>query len=94
MFGRHAFRKHRPRQKRRGVLNASFWDVMSTGLASYSEDAVKRSRGPLRRRVFDLFDNEEFNTAITYGPNDARKVRTRFHLAQEVFEGVLGAHTH
>ena len=94
LFGRHAFRKHRPRQKRRGVLNASFWDVMSTGLSNYPEDAVKRSHGSLRRRVFDLFDNEEFNIAITYGPNDARKVRTRFHLAQEVFEEVLGAHTH
>ncbi len=94
LFGRHAFRKHRPRQKRRGVLNASFWDVMSTGLSRHPGDAVKRSHGPLRRRVFDLFDDEEFNDAITYGPNDARKVKTRFRLTQEVFEEVLGAHAH
>ena len=94
LFGRNAFRKHGPRQRRRGVLNASFWDVMSTGLSRYPKPAVERCHDPLRRRVFGLFNNEEFNIAITYGPNDARKVRTRFRLAQEVFEGVLGAHTH
>lgn len=32
LFERHAFRKHEPDQARRGVLNASSWDVMSTGL--------------------------------------------------------------
>ena len=94
LFDRHAFRKHEPGQERRGVLNASFWDVMSTGLSCYPEDTVGRRREPLRHEIFRLFNNEEFNIAITYGPNDARKVRTRFRLAQEVFEGVLGANTH
>ena len=94
LFDRHAFRKHEPGQERRGVLNASFWDVMSTGLSRYPEDAVKGCRKPLRQEIIGLLDDEEFNTAITYGPNDAKKVRTRFRLAQEVFEEVLGAHTH
>ena len=94
LFKRHAFRKHQPRQKRRGVLNASFWDVMSTGLSRHAQDTVKERSALLRREIFRLLADEEFNIAITYGPNDARKVRTRFRLAQEVFEGVLGAHTH
>ena len=94
LFGRHAFRKHEPGQTRRGVLNASFWDVMSTGLSRYAENTVKRRREPLRRGILGLFGNEEFNIAITYGPNDAKKVRTRFRLAQNVFQEVLGAHTH
>ena len=94
LFKHHAFRKHQPRQKRRGVLNASFWDVMSTGLSRHAQDTVKECSALLRRELFRLLADEEFNIAITYGPNDARKVRTRFRLAQEVFEGVLGAHTH
>lgn len=94
LFDRHAFRKHEPEQERRGVLNASFWDVMSTGLSRYPEDIVEKCREPLRHGIFCLFNDEEFNIAITYGPNGARKVKTRFRLAREVFEGVLNARTH
>ena len=94
LFDRHAFRKHEPGQERRGVLNASFWDVMSTGLSRHAEDIVAGRSELLRQGIFHLLSDEEFNVAITYGPNDARKVRTRFRLAQEVFEEVLGAHTH
>ena len=93
LFDRHAFRKHEPGQERRGVINASFWDVMSTGLSRYAEDQVESCYEPLRREVFRLFGNEDFNIAITYGPNGAKKVRTRFRLAQGVFQEVLGAHT-
>ena len=54
------------------MLNASLWDVMSTGLSRCSE--------PNR------------NTAITYGPNDTRKVRYRFRAATAAFEEILGVH--
>ena len=93
LFDRHAFRKHEPGQERRGVINASFWDVMSTGLSRYAEDKIQKSRTPLRREIFRLFHDEDFNIAITYGPNGARKVRTRFRLTHDVFQEVLGADT-
>ena len=93
LFDRHAFRKHDPGQERRSVLNASFWDVMSTGLSRYAEDHVEAWNEHLRKAIYGLLEDEKFNIAITYGPNDARKVRTRFRLAQKVFEEVLGAHT-
>ena len=92
LFHRHAFRKHEPEQARRGVLNASLWDVMSTGLSRHAQDTVEERSERLRARVFRLLANEKFNSAITYGPNGAKKVRARFRLAQEVFEEVLGAH--
>lgn len=94
LFGRHAFRKHEPGQERRGIINASFWDVMSTGLSRHAEGTVEERSELLRENIFRLLADEEFNIAITYGPNDARKVRTRFRLTQEVFEEVLGAHAH
>ena len=94
LFGRHAFRKHEPGQEWRGIINASFWDVMSTGLSRHAEDTVEERSALLRENIFRLLADEEFNIAITYGPNDASKVRTRFRLTQEVFEEVLGAHAH
>ena len=93
LLGRHAFRKHEPGQKRRGVLNASLWDVMSTGLSRYDQDLVQARAEPLRHAFYDLLKNDDFNTAITYGPNDAKKVETRFRLARTVFEEHLGACT-
>ncbi len=92
LFQHQAFRKHEPQQARRGVLNASFWDVISTGLSRHAQDEVEERSERIRESVFRLLANKEFNDAITYGPNDANKVRTRFRLAREVFEEVLGAH--
>ena len=86
LFDKQAFRKHESGQERRGVLNASFWDVMSTGLSHYAEDQVDACAAHLRRAVYRLLADEEFNIAITYGPNDARKVRRRFKMAKEMFE--------
>ena len=50
---------------------------MSTGLSHHDEETVERHSVPLRQEIFRLLANEEFNTAITYGPNGAKKVKTR-----------------
>ena len=93
LFGRHAFRKHARGQERRSVLNASLWDVMSTGLSRYSREQVDASADALREAFHDLLDDEEFNIAITYGPNDPRKVRHRFSAAHGMMQEVLDAPT-
>ena len=93
LFGQHAFRKHEPNQERRSVLNASFWDTMSTGLSHYTEDRVKACAEPLRQAIYGLFRDETFNQAITYSPNNTNKVQCRFQMTQKIFEEVLGAHT-
>lgn len=92
LFGWHAFRKHLPGQERRGVLNASFWDVMSTGLSYYTEEHVESFLEPLRRATYALLDDGKFNTAITYGPNGAGRVRERFAATRKMFEEILGAY--
>ena len=93
LFGKHAFRKHVPSQNSRSVLNASLWDVMSTGLSRYSEDHIKRDSAPLLDAFYGLLANEEFNTAITYATNDLKRVRARFEMTEEMFREVLGAQT-
>lgn len=93
VFGRHAFRKHSKRQGKRGVLNASLWDVMSTGLSHYPEKMVEAHANALRNAFYPLMDDEEFVSSITYGPSGTRKVRHRFHIAGEMFKEVFGAHS-
>ena len=93
LFGRHAFRKHglNADRERRSVLNASFWDAMSTGLSRYPKEVVCAQAEPVREAVQGLLRDEKFNTAITYGPNDASKVRLRFQMSRHAFDEVLGA---
>ncbi len=43
VFGKHAFRKHSQGQDERSVLNASLWDVMTTGLSRHNERAVRNA---------------------------------------------------
>lgn len=92
LFSKNAFRKHSPEQDWRGIINASLWDVMSTGLSHYAENKVEACAVPLRNAFFKLLEDDEFNAAITYGPNDPRKVRYRFEAARQMFQEVLGAH--
>ena len=93
LFGRHAFRKHIPEQDRRGVLNASLWDVMSTGLSHYTVDQIESCRADVRSAFYSLLEGGDYNDAITYGTSDTRKVKYRFEATRKVLEDVLGAHT-
>ena len=93
LFERHTFRKHTRDQERRGVLNASLWDVMSTGLSRYATRQVEAQAEPFREAYYALLEDESFNTAITYGPNDPRKVNHRFEAAGNMIKEVLGAPT-
>ena len=92
LFGRHAFRKHEQGQENRNVLNASLWDVMSTGLSRYSQLTVEEHSTTVRERFYGLLNDEEFIGSITYSTNDLKKVTYRFTRAKAMFEDVFGAH--
>jgi len=91
VFGEHSFRKHRPNQERRGVLNASLWDVMSTGLSNIPEKAVLERKDKLVSRFYALMDNKPFIQSITYGPNSAKQVRHRFEVMRRTLAEVFDA---
>ena len=90
VFGRQAFRKHFPNQEKRNVINASIWDVMSTGLARYDENTIKDRAHALQEAFFELLQNPTFDDAITYGTNQWRKVRRRFTESEKMFREVFG----
>lgn len=91
VFGRHAFRKHRKDDQPRSVLNASLFDVMAQGLADRDEEVVKERAEALRQAFYLLMTHERFIKAITYGPNTANEVRTRFEIAQRMMAEVFDA---
>ncbi len=91
LFGKHAFRKHTCDQDSRSVLNASLWDVMSTGLSRYDKSIVEHYSDSLREAFYRLMEDEKFVGAITYGPNDPKKVAYRFSAVRTVFREVIGA---
>lgn len=77
-------------QDRRSVINASLWDVMSTGLCGHSEDAVAAKADDLRLGVWGLLEDDKFNASITYGTNDTERVVHRFVQSTAVLEEILG----
>lgn len=91
VFGEHSFRKHRPGQERRGVLNASLWDVMSTGLSGRQEDTVLEHKDALLSHFYALMGDEPFIRSITYGVNSANQVRHRFAVMQRTLAEVFDA---
>ena len=92
LFGRYAYRKHTAeRQGPRGIINASLWDVMTTGLSRYDESQVNSNEARLLTRFYQLLNDPEFNDAITLGTNQANRVKCRFQMANQMFREVFGA---
>jgi hypothetical protein len=91
VFGMHAFRKFTAGQTSRSVLNASLWDVMSTGLSQYSETVVEGRANQVRDAISTLMNDNSFREAISYSTNDARAVLKRFKLASKALREVLDA---
>jgi hypothetical protein len=91
VFGEHSFRKHQRGQQRRGVVNASLWDVMSTGLSTFSRDAVLSRREALLDHFYALMDDMSFIRSITYGTNNAKEVRYRFDTMRRVLAEIFDA---
>ena len=91
LFGRHAFRKHTPAQQNRSVINASLWDVMSTGLSRYETPIVEERERAFKRVFYGLMSDETFLDAITYSPNQPKKVKCRFSIMQKSLREVVGA---
>ena len=90
LFDQHSFRKSLRSQERRSVINASLWDVMATGLCRHSEEAVAAKADDLRLALWELLEDEDFNTSITYATNDTNRVMHRFARSTEVLEEILG----
>ncbi len=78
LFGQHSFRKFIQMEQNRSVLNASLWDVLSTAFIPYFDHDIDAKHDQIFTAVRDLFQESEFNSAITISTNDTKKVTYRF----------------
>ena len=92
VFGEHAFRKQQVGRARRSVLNASLWDVLSTGLSRYGSDTIEAHSEDILAAFLDLLTNEDFRSSITYSTNHAVTVRKRFEMSKSMLMEVIGAY--
>jgi hypothetical protein len=90
VYGKHAFRKHASQYNSRSVINASLWDVMSTGLSNYSESLVEVNKEKLQQSLYRLFKDNTFSSAISLGTNQVSRVQERFKLADQMIKETLG----
>lgn len=84
------FNKNPFRKSLNSVLNASLWDVMSTGFSYYFPSAIRAHKSDLVKRIHDLISDDEFKAAITDDTNQTKQVKKRFDLAYLALEDVLG----
>jgi hypothetical protein len=92
VFKAHAFRKHLGPFQSRSVINASLWDVLSTGLSRYPQSLVESRADALRQAFYALMGDDEFVKSITYASNDLRRVRHRFAAMEATLSEVFSAH--
>ncbi len=90
LFDRHSFRKHEPYQDNRNVINASLWDVMSTGLSRYARHQVEEHSEAVKSGFYRLLGDDEFVYSITYGTNGVKQVRQRFEMTTDMLRDVFG----
>ena len=90
VFGRHAFRKRQRNQEHRSVINASLWDVMTTGLSQIDPHIVSTHADALQEGFYRLMEDEDFIASVTYGTNATQRVTARFGIAQGLFKEVFG----
>jgi hypothetical protein len=88
-FGKHAFRKHVPGQSSRSVINASLWDVMSTGLSRVPDTVLKARKPELQEAMFSLMKDDDFVRSITYSVNSNRPVAHRFETARKMIRDIF-----
>ena len=93
LFRKHAFRKHARGQDTRSVINASLWDVMSTGLSHYPEHLVEARAEKLKKAFYLLLQDGSFIESITLGTNQVNRVKYRFSQTTEMFKEVFGDHS-
>lgn len=91
LFSKHTFRKHCQKQHKRGVINASLWDVMTVGLAKYSDEQVKLHADDFRRYFYALLKDDSFINSISISTNNSSKVNYRFNATQQMLKEVFHA---
>lgn len=92
VFGPDAFRKrYRPSDHRKPINKALFecWSVALDALSDEAIAALSQRREALRSAFVALMNTREFDTAISQGTGDTRKVQLRFSAVERIIQETL-----
>jgi hypothetical protein len=87
IFGNDAFRKRYHKDDSRNVLSKSIFDTLSVNIAKLSDEEQKsliRHKEAFINKMIELFNNSEFNKAITTGTAKRNAVKCRFEEVKKI----------
>lgn len=92
LFGEHAFRKTLTAPENtwgRSVINVALFDIFSVLFAQFPEELVIAKGAQVTAVIRELFNNVNFNDAISRSTNSTRNVRFRFGYAREKLSSII-----
>ena len=95
LFGSDAFRKRYLKDGKRSLLNKALFEALSVNLAmmpGHDIGILVRKRELLHDQFIALCNDREFDSAISQGTSDPRKVGLRFGRIADLLRGVIDAH--
>lgn len=95
IFGKHAFRKLYEDQKFRSPLNKAIFEIWVVALSSLSDTELQEAiveKHRIKQRFSHLLTTDSrFNSAVSIGTGDPKKVRYRFSKVSTLLREVLDA---
>jgi len=92
IFGDLAFRKQKRGSSRRYPINRALFEVWCADvekLSSTQIDRLVQQKNQLRDRFISLLEDPDFESSISFGTGDPRKVRLRFSKIDEIITEIL-----
>lgn len=92
IFGRYAFRKLYKRNSWRYPINKALFEIWSVNLNTLTDDQLsklKQKKNSLIDNFTRLMNDRDFESAISQGTGDIRKVKHRFSSVEKIIKEVL-----
>jgi len=91
IFDNDAFRKRFRKKDRRKPINKALFDVLSVNLALYDDELERiiQKRERLIELFMGLMNDSEFESTVSGGASDLKKVEYRFSAIENIFEELL-----
>ncbi len=92
LFGSWAFRKRYHANAKRSQINKALFESWSVNLGKLGDDELrllKERKDDLNKKFIALMNDREFDSAISQGTGDIKKVRRRFEKIAQIIAEVL-----
>ncbi|WP_459991873.1 GmrSD restriction endonuclease domain-containing protein [Methylosoma difficile] len=90
VFGKGAFRRWLPtNQSARGSINKAIFESQALALADYHPDIVLANKDAIQKTLCELFNDPDYETAVSYGTGSYKKIKERITKPREALEKIL-----